>query len=170
MQKMVSSCFSFLVKTEKTKRLKLHQGRLGLEMKKQVLGEGLQDTGMNGKQNYAIPIFGILKLMWSAWINVAEYLPASKRRDFCGPSALVRHDSLCWVCCLWREPSAQSQEPAALWQSCSPVCWGKLTLHVPFDSNGSNVVRDLSDCQMPPWNRKSILNKSFRACRLRVHL
>lgn len=45
MQKMVSSCFSFLVKTEKKKNnlegLELHQGRLGLEMEEQVLVEGL---------------------------------------------------------------------------------------------------------------------------------
>lgn len=58
-------------KTPKTERLELHQGRLGLEMKKQVLGEGLWDVGMNTEQDYEIPIFGILKLMWSAWIDVA---------------------------------------------------------------------------------------------------
>ena len=46
MQKMVSSCFSFLVKTEKKKNknlegLELHQGRLGLEMEEQVLVDEL---------------------------------------------------------------------------------------------------------------------------------
>lgn len=49
-------------------------------------------------------------------------------------------------------PGAQyrSQEPGALWQSFLSVCWGKLTLHVPFHSNGSRVIYDPSDCQLPP--------------------
>lgn len=93
------------------------------------------------------------------------------REHFCGPSGPgAPWLSLCWEYWLWREPRVPSQKPAALWQNCSSVCWGKLTLHVPLFSNGSKVIQDLPDCQLPPWNRKSILNKSSRTLRLRAHL
>lgn len=97
-----------------------------------------------------------------------SYPPARRQRDADGGFLWAQCPwcampfFLCGVYWLWREPSSQSQEPAALWQSCSSLCWGKLTPHVPFDSNGSQIIRDPWDCQLPPWNRKSILNKSFR--------
>lgn len=91
---MGSSWFSFLVKTGKNGEAEIASGEIRVRDEKRVLGEGLWDIGMSTKQDYELPVFGILKIMWSACMDVVgglvTRLPGGRGMlmgAFCGPRA-----------------------------------------------------------------------------------